>query len=72
MSIAFVAFCFRREFAKLTAVVLSTWMGVEGCGCPISSKQTRRGIASLADRKVEPISASAAELITFFIIFERT
>ena len=72
MSIAFVAFCLRRELAKLTAVVLSTWIGVGGCGWPISSRQMRRGMASLAERKAEPISASAAELITFFMILEST
>ena len=29
-------------------------------------------MASLAERKVDPISASAAELMTFFMIFDRT
>ena len=72
MSIASVAFCLRREFAKLTAIVLLTWIKVGGCVCPISSTQTRRRMKFLADKKVEPISVYVVEFITFLIIFDRT
>ena len=50
------------------AVVLSVWIGVGGCLWPISSSRRRAGIACLEFKYSAPISASAAEVMTFFII----
>ena len=46
---------------------LSVWMGVLPCGWPISIRVFRAGMASLAARKIAPISASAALDITVLI-----
>ena len=51
------------------AVVLSTCIGVGGCWCPISIKVVLAGMACLEFRKSAPISASAANDITFFKLF---
>ena len=72
MSIALDALCLMVLLEKPTAVVLSIWMGVGGCGCPISSKHTRIGKISLAHRNPAPISASAADPITHLIILQIT
>ena len=45
MSIDFLRFCFSSSFVKLTAVVLSTYIDVGGCGCHISVKVTCIGMA---------------------------
>ena len=50
----------------LTAVVLSTWMGVGGCGCPSLCKIWRITLASWAFRNSAPSSASAADAATTF------
>ena len=68
MSIDFNRFCLIVLFSKPTAVVLSTCMGVEGWGCPSSSKVVGIGKASLTFRKVAPISDSCAEDITVLMI----
>ena len=47
-----------------TAVVLSTWIGVGGCGCPNAWSVIRNTLASCALRKRAPSSASAAEAAT--------
>ena len=52
------------------AVELSVWMGVRGCGCPISSSVCRIDTAVLASMNSAPNSASAADDITAFIICE--
>ena len=69
MSIAFELLCLIAFFANTTAVVLSTCMGVGGWGCPSSSRVVRIGKASLAFRKVAPISASAAEDMKVLMIW---
>ena len=51
------------------AVDFSVWMGVCPCGCPISISALQAGMASLALRKIAPISASAALDITVLIKF---
>ena len=70
MSMALDALYLMVLLAKPTAVVLSTWMGVGGCGCPISSKHTRIGKTSLAHRKPAPISTFAADPIMHLIILQ--
>ena len=42
------------------------WMGVGGCGCPISSRVSRMILASMALRKRVTSSASAADAATHF------
>ncbi len=44
------------------------WIGVRGCGCPISVSICRRYTASFALMKIAPNSASAADDITALII----
>ena len=51
-----------------SAVVLSVWMSVGGCLWPISSNKCRASIAWLELMYRVPISASAADVITFLII----
>ena len=69
MLIALDRLCFMVSFTNPIAVELSTCIGVGGWGCPISSSATRSGTASFVARKVAPISASIAELMTLFMIF---
>ena len=52
------------------AVVLSVYIGVGGCVWPIVSNPWRAGIASLQLMKRAPNSASAAEIMTAFMICE--
>ena len=52
------------EFTIPTVVVLSMWIGVEGCGWPSSARVMRRIFASWAFRNKAPSSASAAEAAT--------
>ena len=56
--------------SSVCAVELSVWMGVRGCGCPISSSVCRIDTAVLALMNSAPNSASAANDITAFIICE--
>jgi hypothetical protein len=62
---AFVRFCFIVPLLYPVAVVLSVSIGVGGCGCPNSSNVVRRTAPYLEFMKTAPISASAAEDITF-------
>ncbi len=43
----FGSFLFHRSFANPSAVVLSVFRGVGGCGCPSSCRQIQIGHASL-------------------------
>ena len=54
------------------AVLLSVCIGVAGCGCPSSSRVTLNGNMSCAFINNDPISASAADDITDFIILAST
>ena len=54
-----------------TVVALSQCIGVFGCGCPISSRVSRKIIPSWQARKRAPSSASAAEATTNFRILHR-
>ncbi len=51
-----------------TEVVLSTWIGVGGCGCPNSASIKRMTFAFCELRKRAPNSASAADATTSFKI----
>ena len=50
------------------AVELSTWIGVLGWGCPISSNKQHIGTASFALMYSAPSFASAADDITVFMM----
>ena len=52
------------------AVELSVWIGVCGCGCPISSSVFCMDTTIFALMNSAPSSASAADDITAFIICE--
>ena len=49
---------------------LSVWMGVRGCGCPISSSVCCMDMVVLALMNSVPNSASVADDIIAFIICE--
>ena len=66
MSMALDLFCFSSLLMKLTAVVLSTFMDVGGCGWLRNFRTCRMGRASRALSNAEAISVSAAELRTCF------
>ena len=68
MSMALVRLGWMMLVMMPSAVELSIWMGVGGCGCPNSSSRCRSGIASRALMYKAPSSASAAEDITALII----
>ena len=51
------------------AIVLSVCIGIFGCGCPISIRAILAGMASRAFMNNAPISASAADDMTAFIIW---
>jgi hypothetical protein len=51
-------------FAMPTAVALSQWTGVLGCGCPNSSSVMQKIMPSLQFKKRAPSSASAADATT--------
>ena len=51
-------------FTIPTAVVLSTWVGVGGCGCPSSNSVKRMILASCVFKNNAPNSASAADAAT--------
>ena len=57
-------------FAKLADEMLSTCMDVCGCGCLVSSNVILMGTNSYQFMYPAPISVSAADSITFLIIFE--
>ena len=67
MSIDLVDFGWRFFVTNPITVVLSFWIGVGGCLCPIYSTVVCAGIASGELIYSDPISASAAEVITFFL-----
>ena len=52
------------SFTIPTAVVLSTWIGVGGCGWPISVRVRRIILASMVFKKRAPNLASAADAAT--------
>ena len=54
------------SFAIPTAVVLSTWMGVGGCGWPISAKVRHIILPSFMFINSAPNSVSAADAATIF------
>ena len=68
MSVDLVAFVWRFFVTNPNAVVLSVWVGIGGCLWPIPSAVVRAGIACCELIYSAPISASADEVITFFII----
>jgi hypothetical protein len=68
MSIALVRFGCILLLITPSAVVLSVWIGVRGCGWPISSSMFRKCTASFVLMNYEPSSASAAEDITALMI----
>ena len=59
--------CFMVLLAIPHAVELSTWMGVAGCGWPISSKAVRSAVPSFIFVNKPAVSASAAEETTTLI-----
>ena len=65
-------FCLIVLLAKPTAVVLSTWIGMGGWGCPISTRYVLMGMLTYAVINPDPISDSDAESITNFIILAIT
>jgi len=70
MSIALDRCCFVVSLAMPQAVVLSTWMGVGGCGHPMSVNVCRIAVASLQLTKRDPNSASVADDIACFKILQ--
>ena len=68
MSIALLLAWLNVPLIMPFAVLLSVCIGVAGCGCPNSSQVTRNGSNCLLFNNA-PISASAADYITPFIIF---
>ncbi len=70
MSMDFDFCCLICLFANPYAVELSTWIGVGGCGWPISSNVVCRGTASVVFSKTAPHSASAAEDMTLRMILD--
>jgi len=70
MSIALVRLGWILLFITPSAVELSVWMGVRGCGWPISRSICLMCTASFALIYNAPNSASAADDITALIICE--
>ena len=68
MSDDFVSLLTIFLFVNPTAVELYVWMGVWGCGHPISMSVRHNGIIFFAMINSAAISASAADAITVFII----
>ena len=68
MSIELVAFGWSFFVENNSAVVLSVWIGVGGCLWPISSTFVSPSISYRELIYSAPISASSAEVITFFMI----
>ena len=71
MSMDLERFCWMVSFTIPLAVELSVWIGVDGCRCPISSREWQRGTAKFAFSNRAPISAYAADTITFHKILQR-
>ena len=67
---AFDRFCLMVSLEKLAAVELSTHMGVGGCGRSSFYKVAQMRINSCLLMKVAPISASAADAMTWLMILE--
>ena len=61
MSIAFDRLCLIVLLARPHAVLLSTCIGVAGCGWPISSRAVRSAVASFMLENNPAVSASAAD-----------
>ena len=59
--------CLIVLLAMPQAVELSTWTGVGGCGCPISSKAVRKAVAFFMLVIKPAVSASAADETTTLI-----
>ena len=70
MSIDFVFRGIMIALDNPTAVDLSHWMVDLGCGHPISVRDWRSGTMALAQTKRPASSASAAEDMTFLMIYE--
>jgi hypothetical protein len=70
MSIALVQRGWMLLVTTPRAVLLSVWMGMGGCLCPISSRRCRMGIASRAFMYSAPSSALAALDMTALSILE--
>ena len=74
MSKAFDNFCFIAEFKIPVAVELSLYIGVPlgGCGWPSSMRAVRMGQARWVAMKIPPVSASAADAMTFLMVLHIT
>ena len=70
MSMDFDSFFLKVSLERASAVVLSIWCLVGGCGCPILMMKVREGKESWALIYVEPILDSAANPMTFPIILK--
>ena len=70
MSIDFVLRGMMVALDTPTAVELLHWMGDLGSGHPISVKDWRSGTIALSQTKSPASSASAAEDMTFLMIYE--
>jgi hypothetical protein len=68
MSIAFVRFGWILLFITPSAVVLLVWIGVRGCGWPISVSICCRYTPTFAFKNSAPSSASAADDMTAFMM----
>ena len=62
---------FTVPFAIPVAVVLSQFIGVDGCGCPISRKMSLVIVDYFKFRNSAPSSASAADAEKFLSIWHR-
>ena len=65
MSIALERLCVTVSFMIPVATMLSNWIGVGPCGCPISWRVWQIGTVSRALRNPMPVSASWADDMTF-------
>ena len=70
MSVTFDRFFLMVLLAKPSAVELSTWVVLAGCGCPSMIIKVCIGTASWTLMSAAPISALAAKPITFDMIWE--
>ena len=68
ISIAFIRLGCILLLMTPSAVELSVWIGVRGCGCPSLASICRKHTASFALRNSAPNSTSAADDITALII----
>ena len=71
MSIDLVALETILLLMRKSAVLLSVWMGVCGCGCTSYSSVLRMGTAVLESKNNAPSYASAADEITLRVIVDR-